>query len=161
MSERIMKGISDSPGPFSRMLLPYRPAQHRFDARSCRKQPTKVVCRVHERPLTSYLRQPAQQEPRKPARLFDLAEDRFDDRLAHLVDGAANFGAQLPLHPVLDREIFGDPASRGRWHWLGMFHFFRGDVGVDLVCAWSGFIRTRVGPASTVRMLFPKGRYRV
>src|SRR5688572_22524033 len=45
-----------------------------------------VVRRAHERPFPLHLLESAQQELPKAARLFDLADHRFDDRFPRGVD---------------------------------------------------------------------------
>ena len=56
---------------------------------------------AYQLPLCSHVLQTAQAEAAEASLLLDLAEDRLDDDLAHLVYGSPGLGAELVLHGLL------------------------------------------------------------
>ena len=59
------------------------------------EQLEQVADRAHQSPLTADILLAAQAEAVEAASLLDLSEDRFNDRLAHLIDRASGLGSQL------------------------------------------------------------------
>lgn len=57
------------------------------------EQLQQVARRAHQLPLAADILFASQAEAAKTALLLDLSEDRFDGRLAHLVDGASSLGS--------------------------------------------------------------------
>ena len=57
----------------------------------------------------------------------DLAENRFDDRLAAGIGGLTGLGAELAGHPLLERVVGRDPAARCRLDDLVVAEPARGD----------------------------------
>jgi hypothetical protein len=73
----------------------------------------QVVAGGEQGPLAAGVVQPAEQD------VFalqggDLAENRFDDRLAAGIGGLTGLGAELAGHPLLERVVGRDPAARCR-----------------------------------------------
>src|ERR1035437_471504 len=62
------------------------------------EQLQQVADRAHQSPLVAKILLAAQAEAAEAASLLDLSEDRFNDRLAHLVDRASGLGPQLMSH---------------------------------------------------------------
>src|ERR1035441_6657567 len=62
------------------------------------EQLQQVADRAHQSPLPADILLAAQAEAAEAASLLDLSEDRFNDRLAHLVDRASGLGPQLMSH---------------------------------------------------------------
>src|SRR5690242_8336152 len=75
----------------------------------------KVVADTHQGPFLLHARQPATEKLAKAAGVFDLPEDRFDDRLATPVQAPPAHGGEGPLHPLFHAEARGwPPAGRHR-----------------------------------------------
>ena len=66
-----------------------------------------VVGKTDQRPLALNFNQAAQEELAKPAGLFDLAEDRLDDRFPCRIDRPPHPGLKLALHTVNPRRTAG------------------------------------------------------
>jgi hypothetical protein len=66
-----------------------------------------VVGKTDQRPLALKFSQAAQEELAKPAGLFDLAEDRLDDRFPCQKDCPPRPGLKLAFHAVDPRRIAG------------------------------------------------------
>ena len=64
-----------------------------------------VVGKTDQRPLALDFSQAAQEELAKPAGLFDLAEDRLDDRFPCRIDCPARPSLKLALHTLDLRRI--------------------------------------------------------
>ena len=64
-----------------------------------------VVGKTDQRPLALNFSQAAQEEQAKPAGLFDLAEDRLDDRFACRIDCPPRPGLKLARHALDERRI--------------------------------------------------------
>src|ERR1035437_5259581 len=65
------------------------------------KQLEQVGGCAHQLPFGRHFVQSAQAEAAEASLLLDLAEDRFDDGLAPLVNGSPGLGAELVLHGLL------------------------------------------------------------
>ena len=66
-----------------------------------------VVGETDQRPLALDFSQAAQEELAKPAGLFDLAEDRLDDRFPCRIDCPPHLSLKLALHALDPRRIAG------------------------------------------------------
>ena len=64
-----------------------------------------VVGKTDQRPLALDFSQAAQEELAKPAGLFDLAEDRLDDRFPCRIDCPPHPGLRLAFHALDPRRI--------------------------------------------------------
>ena len=121
---------TDPPAAIGRAPIPGTPgAAITVGAR--RVQLQQVVHRADQRPLLPHRRPAAPEELAEAAGVFDLAEDRLDDRLPPRVHRAPGQGPQLPGHPFATGQVRGRaPARRGREP-LAMLLPAGGDVGVD------------------------------
>ena len=85
---------------YSKLSVPFWVKRAPFPAVLCHfqnpagpEQLQQVADRAHQLPLAADILLAAQAEAAKTALFLDLSEDRLDDRLAHLVHGAANLGS--------------------------------------------------------------------
>ena len=103
------------------------------------EQLEQVGRQTHQFPLAANIVQTTQAEAPEAALLLDLSEDRFDDRLAHFVNGSSSLGAQFVPHCFLDRGLVRRrPAHRGDDFFV--LHASRGDMQIDARYAFGGYI---------------------
>jgi len=91
----------------------------------------------------------------------DLAENRFDDRLAAGIGGLTGLGAEIAGHPLLERVVGRDPAARCRLDDLVVAEPARGDQELSaglLSELGGGFqVRLRAVPRTDWSSTSPRG----
>jgi hypothetical protein len=90
----------------------------------------QVADRAHQPPLVANILLATQTEAAKNSHFLDLPEDRFDDRLAHLVHRVASLGLQLVAHGLARRSAWRD-FRRCRFNRITVFVAPRGDMQID------------------------------
>ena len=74
---------------------------------------SKIVGSGNEKPFGTCFRIASETEPSNALGMFNLADHRFNDRLASCVHGSSLFRLELSGHALFECEVLGYPPARG------------------------------------------------